>query len=205
MDGLKTIGLIGGVASGKSLVARMLAELGAGILDADRTGHEILATDAEIHAAIRQRWGESVFRDDGSIDRREIARRVFGADAAAHNERLFLEGLLHPRIRAKLVADRAQFASEGRAAVVLDAPLLLEAGWANECSIILMIESSRETRLRRALRRGWSEAEFDRREAAQWPIEQKREHAHYSLSNDGTESSLRDAVATFWQTEIGAI
>src|SRR5688572_33456589 len=126
---MKTIGLVGGIASGKSLVAEMLVDLGAALLDGDRTGHVVLAEDAEVHQALRERWGEAVFRADGSVNRAAIAKRVFGEGSAAEIELRFLENLLHPRIRQRLNRLRDQYRVEGKPAAVLDAPILLEAGW----------------------------------------------------------------------------
>jgi dephospho-CoA kinase len=84
----------------------------------------------------------------------------------------------------------------------LDAPLLLEAGWGSMCDIVLMVDASRETRLSRARRRGWTEAQFDGREAAQWPIVKKRSAAHVVINNEGTEDELRTAVRQFWFQHI---
>ena len=199
---MKTIGLVGGVASGKSLAARLLVELGAGLLDADQVGHVVLSEDADVHTALRARWGDSVFTPDGTPERRAIARHVFGSDARAAENRAFLENLLHPRIRRRLAALRDQFAAEGTPAVVLDAPLLLEAGWQELCDFVLMIDAPRALRLQRARTRGWSEADFDQREAAQWPIETKRRHANVVIPNDGTAADLRRALSDFWKNYV---
>jgi dephospho-CoA kinase len=198
---MKVIGLIGGVASGKSRVARMLVELGAGLLDADRTGHAVLAEDSDVHAALRRRWGNAVF-DDHGVDRKAIADRIFAEGTAADAERRFLESLLHPRIGARLRAEGQDFAAAGRPAVVLDAPLLLEAGWQPICDLILMVDASRETRLGRATIRGWTEKEFDQREAAQLSVDVKRLAADAIVQNDGSEAELRDAVSNFWRQHI---
>jgi dephospho-CoA kinase len=199
MDSMKTIGLVGGVASGKSLVAKMLVELGAGLLDADRTGHAVLDEDEDVREVLCHRWGDAVLSPNG---RAVIARIIFADTAVGAAERKFLEDLLHPRIRRRLNHFRDQFASEGKPAVVLDAPLLLEAGWGPLCDFVLMIDVPRELRLERARARGWTEAEFARREAAQWPADEKRRLADAVISNDGTEAELRDAVYRFWQRNI---
>jgi dephospho-CoA kinase len=199
---MKTIGLVGGVASGKSLVAKMLVELGTGLLDADRAGHAVLAEDRAIHKALRQRWGDAIFAADGRVDRAALAQRVFGAASGTEEERQFLEGLLHPRIRVRLEDQRKQFEAEGKPAAVLDAPLLLEAGWDAACDLVLMVDTPRESRLQRALERGWTEAEFARREAAQWPVDQKRRAADVVIPNDGSVDELREAVGTFWKEHV---
>ncbi len=182
---MKTIGLVGGVASGKSLVAKMLVELGAGLLDADRTGHVVLTEDAAVQRMLHERWGDAVFSPDGSVDRRAIAKRVFASGGTAELDRRFLEDLLHHRIRRRLLRMKDQFAAEGRPAVVLDAPVLLEAGWGPMCDILLMVDVPREIRLKRALSRGWTEEEFNRREAAQCSVDDKRREAHFMIANDG--------------------
>jgi dephospho-CoA kinase len=202
MDHMKTIGLVGGVASGKSLVAKMFAELGAGLLDADRTGHDVLANDPDVKRALVERWGPSILAADGTVDRSGVAACVFASDDRSERERRFLEELLHPRIRVRLEEQRRQFAAEGRPAVVLDAPLLLEAGWAPMCDIVVMVDSAQETRLDRARQRDWSDAEFARREAAQWPVEQKRRSAHVTLANEASPDALRAAVRGVWDQVV---
>ena len=93
-------------------------------MDADRTGHAVLAEDAEVHAALRERWGKDVFAADGSVDRAAVARRVFSTGGGAEDDRRFLEELLHPRIQRRLNKLRDQYAAEGKPAVVLDAPVI---------------------------------------------------------------------------------
>ena len=99
---MKTIGLVGGVASGKSLAAKYLVDLGAVHLDADRTGHDVLAEDTDVRQAIVDRWGDGILAADKSIDRAAIARRVFAQNKAGEADRKFLEDLLHPRIGKRL-------------------------------------------------------------------------------------------------------
>lgn len=198
---MRTIGLVGGVASGKSLVAKMLVELGAGLLDADRTGHEVLK-DGQVKAALRERWGDEVFTAGGEVDRQAVAARVFGSSEEARENRRFLEGLLHPRIRQRLEQQRREYAAAGRPAVVVDAPLLLEAGWGPMCDIIVFIDVPREKRLARARQRGWTESAFADREAAQMPVEEKRRAAHVVIPNDSSESELRRAVEQLWYANV---
>jgi len=199
MGRITTIGIVGGVASGKSLAARMLVELGAGLLDADRTGHAVLADDAEVRRALRRRWGDAILTAAGEVDRAAVARRVFAEGEGAAADREFLEDLLHPRIRRRLEALRQTFAAEGKPAAVLDAPLLLEAGWGPMCDVVLMIDAPRESRLQWARERGWTDAEFARREAVQWVVEQKRRAAQLVIQNNGSIEDLRDAIRKFWE------
>lgn len=199
---MKTIGLVGGIASGKSLVAEMLVDLGAGLLDADRTGHAVLAGDADVHAALRQRWGADVFLGDGRVDRAAVARRVFAPGDAAESDRRFLESLLHPRIHERLDQLREEYRAQGIPAVVLDAPVLLEAGWGPICDIVLLVDAPCDLRLQRARHRGWSDDEFARREQTQWPIEEKRRTADVVIQNAGSETELQNLVGSFWRTYV---
>ena len=195
---MKTIGLVGGIASGKSLAAKFLVELGAEHLDADRIGHDVLAKDPRVRQAVIDRWGPAILAPDDSIDRAEIARHVFAQTAAGEADREFLEDLVHPKIADRLVKQGRAAAAAGKPAVVLDAPLLLEADWKTMCDVVLMIDSPRDLRLARAATRGWSEAEFDRREASQWPIEKKRSKSDVIIPNSGSPDDLRQAIIEFW-------
>jgi dephospho-CoA kinase len=198
---MKTIGIVGGIASGKSLVAKLFAELGAGHLDADQAGHDGLAEDA-VRVALIDRWGPSILAADGNLDRATIAKHVFALGEQADADRAFLESVLHPRIRALLTEKTVEFAAAGRPAVVLDAPLLLEAGWGPMCDLLVMVDSPRETRLARALQRGWTTEEFFRRESAQWSVDDKRREANVLIQNDGSLDDLREAVRDVWQRQV---
>lgn len=202
---MKTIGLVGGVASGKSRVAQMLVDLGAGVVDADRAGHAVLAEDADVQRALRERWGDAVFAGDGSVNRAAVARLVFGDGPTAEAERRFLEGLVHPRIGARLAAQRNQIEAEGKPAVVVDAALLFEANWRPMCDLVLFVDAPRELRLERARKRGWSDVDFAWREAAQWPVEEKRRLAGVVIDNSGTEAELRQAVEEFWNSHVAGV
>jgi dephospho-CoA kinase len=180
----------------------MLVELGAVHLDADRTGHAVLAEDDNVRRALLDRWGNAILGTDGRVDRRAVAKQVFAKSATGAANRKFLEDLLHPRIRERLNIERDQAVATGKPAIVVDAPLLLEADWGSLCDIVLMIDSPRELRLKRASARGWTETDFDDREAAQWPAEEKRRHADIVIPNYGTADELRGAISQFWAQNI---
>ena len=185
------IGLIGAIGGGKSTAGRLLAALGGHVIDADALGHDALR-QPEIVAALVSRWGDRVRKPDGTLDRREIARIVF-ADAAERNA---LEQTVFPYIRArtKQEIDAAQ-ANPTVAFVVLDAAVLLEAGWGDTVDRLLYIDAPRDLRVKRlAGRSGWSESELDAREAAQWPAERKRARADAVLVNDADEGTLASAL-----------
>lgn len=197
--GLRVVGLLGGVASGKSLVANQLVERGAGLLDGDRAGHEVLRQN-EIEQAARNRWGEAIFGPDGHINRSALAAIVFGPPPAGPQELEFLEQLTHPRIGQLLVKQASDLVAAGKRVAVLDAPVMLKAGWDQLCDLIVFVEVSPEIRLARAQRRGWSQAEFNAREAAQESLDEKRQRADVVIDNSGSPESTRSQVAALWQT-----
>ncbi|TWT93371.1 Dephospho-CoA kinase [Botrimarina colliarenosi] len=196
------LGLTGGIASGKSFVAALLAERGAVVLDADRHAHAVLAEPA-VRDALVDRWGAGVLAEDGSLRRGEIARRVFGDDAAATAERRFLENLVHPRVRQRLRAELDRIAGggaagQGVAVAVLDIPLLIEAGWADECDAVLFVDTPLAVRQQRAATRGWSADELARREASQTPIDAKRAAADVVVPG-ADEAAAREVVDRVWR------
>ncbi len=195
---MKVIGLTGGVASGKSAVAAELARHGAVVADADRWGHETLREPA-VRAALHARWGTSVLDASGEIDRRAVARLVFAPPPDGPRERAFLERATHPRMTARLAAWLAQRAAQGDVpAVVLDAPLLYTAGWAPLCDVILFVEADSAIRAARARGRGWTDAQWQAREAAQPSLSYQRGRADLAVSNSGTREDLAAQVAAIW-------
>ena len=179
------LGIVGGVASGKSFVAHELEKLGGVILNADEHGHAVLH-EAAVIAAIRQHWGEAVIDASGQIVRAEIAKRVFGTGAEFVHEREFLNRLTHPRIRERMQAELASHLAHDVKLVVIDAALLFETGWNALCNGVLFIDTPREQRLARAIERGWTEQQFIAREAAQLPVAEKRQRATWVLDNAHT-------------------
>ena len=200
---MQIIGVAGGIASGKSLVSEMLCQLGAERLDADEAGHEVL-TEPDVIAALRERWGDSILAQASgaspAIDRRAVARIVFAAPPAGPRELAFLESISHPRITAKLIerVARARRQAKPCPAMVLDAAVMFRAGWRRYCDWLLFVEASRDTRLARALARGWSEEEFARREAAQEPVEWKRRQSDLIISNEAEPPFTLAQVRAFW-------
>jgi dephospho-CoA kinase len=196
---MRTIGILGGVAGGKSLVARCLAQLGAGVLDADRSGHEVLRMES-IEAAARERWGDEIFAADGHIDRSRLARIVFADSPTGPREREFLEKLTHPEI-AKLLDRQVQnMAKEGIMVAVLDAPLLLESGWDSLCSMLLFVDTPRRLRLARAKQRGWSEKDFAAREGVQESLDSKLARADAIIDNSGSPEHTQAQIEHFWHS-----
>lgn len=197
---MKVIGIVGGVASGKSLVAEQLQRLGAVILEADRVGHAVLR-EPEIIRALRERWGDSVVDQDGQINRAAVAQIVFAPPPRGIEQLAFLEQLTHPRIGTRLQARLQELAQDRETCVVvLDAAVLLKAGWDRFCDKILFVEASRAQRVERARQRGWSEAEFAAREAAQEALEEKRNRADVVIDNSGSPTETWRQVEALWRS-----
>jgi dephospho-CoA kinase len=198
---MQVVGLLGGVASGKSLVARQLAHHGAGVLDADQAGHEVLRL-AQVEAAIRARWGDRVFGPDGRIDRAQVARIVFDAPPNGPCERKYLEQLTHPEIGRLLARQSNELAAAGTLVAVLDAPLLVEAGWDKLCSKLIFVDASYEVRLARARQRGWTEEEFLARQSVQESLDCKRRRADIVIDNSGPPGATAAQVDRIWPSLV---
>jgi dephospho-CoA kinase len=194
---MRIIGITGGVASGKSTVARQFGQLGAGVLDADQAGREALRLP-HVEAAARRRWGEAVFAPEGRIDRTRMAGVVFAPGPEGREERKYLEQLTHPEIAGLVRRQAEALATAGVQIGVLDAPLLVEAGWDDWCEKTVFVEAPREERLRRAMARGWSKEDFAAREAAQESLDCKRAHADIIIDNAGPPERTQAQVEQFW-------
>lgn len=192
------IGLAGGIASGKSLVAKCFEQQGAVIIDADKIGHQVLCL-SEVIQAISNTWGESVLAD-GQVDRSALAAIVFkGGD---DNRQLAkLEQITHPRIQQRLSAEFERLRSNGETrAVVLDAPVMFKAGWDKLCDKIVFVRATYEVRLARALERGWDENELDHRESRQTALDIKQKLSTDLIDNSESIESTQKQVLRLWQT-----
>jgi len=198
---VKLIGIVGGIASGKSFVARCLEELGAGRLDADGAGHAVLR-DLDVKALARARWGDEVFAPSGEIDRSALGKRVFGSSPTAAEDLAYLEQLTHPRIADRLREQGEAFVAAGRKVLVLDAPVLLKAGWNRFCTHLLYVDSSLQRRRERAAERRWQAGELEAREALQEPLDLKRKLADLYVDNTGSAEETRTNLARLW-SELG--
>ena len=194
------IGIVGGVASGKSSVAEHFRDLGARVINVDGVGHEVLR-DGQVEQAVRQRWGDVVFDDDGHVDRAELARIVFAPTPDGPKQLTFLEQLTHPRIaqqlRHRIHVARASGTTK---AVVLDAAVLLKAGWDRFCDRIVFVDAPREMRRERAGRRVWTAEQFAAREMAQPPLDVQRGRADVVVDNSASPEHTRAMIHRFWNS-----
>lgn len=193
------VGVIGGIASGKSFVCQEFEKLGARCLRADEAGHQVLQ-DSTVQSLLRARWGAEVFAVDGQIDRAAVARIVFAHTTSGEAERRFLEQVTHPRIQQHLQAQMNEWREQGDVPVVmLDAALLLEAGWDRWCDALVFVDSTWEQRVARVACRGWTAADLQAREAAQLPLDVKRQRATYHVDNSATLAATKARVQEIWQ------
>jgi len=196
------IGITGGIGAGKSAVADALRALGCVVSDSDAHARRVFA-DPDVQQAMRQRWGgRACAAGDPSnpVERAAVGQIVFSDPA----ERLWLESIIHPRIHAMREAEFAA-APPGTPALVIDAPLLLESGLGSACDAIVFVEAPDAIRRDRVCaNRGWSEADWRRRESAQWPLDRKREAADHVVRNDGDPESLRAQVRLVLDQVIAA-
>jgi dephospho-CoA kinase len=185
------IGLIGGIGAGKSSAARCFAARGGWVIDGDAIGHEVLRQPA-IVARLVERWGPGVQKPDGSLDRREIGRIVF----TSPSEREALEELVFPEIGQRCREEiQRGFADASTRFVVLDAAVMLEAGWNNAVDRIVYVDAPREVRLARLTSRsGWMAEDLAAREAAQWPEEVKQSRSDAVILNNADLATLQSQV-----------
>ena len=193
------VGLTGGIGAGKSTVARLLADHGALVLDADVAAREVVATGTDGLAAVVAQFGDAVLGPDGALDRAALASVVF-----ADPERLAaLNGIVHPRVRAWM-AERVVSAPEG-SVVVQDIPLLVESGITGLFELVVVVDAADPVRIARLVRdRGMTEQEAAARIAAQAPREQRLAAADVVLTNDGTPEELAAQVDALWD-RIGTL
>ncbi len=191
------IGLYGGVASGKSTVARLFGELGARVLSADEAVHEAY-TQPHVRQAVEARFGPQIYTAEGTLERKALAAQVF-ADPQARRD---LEEIVHPVVRERLFEEmRKACERDTHEAVVLDVPLLATSPLEEHVEIGVFVEASLAERERRAKsEREWSTGEVARRDAAQPPLEQRKSRCRFVVNNDTgvSEEKLREHVQSIW-------
>ena len=187
------VGLTGGIGSGKSTVADLLASHGAVVLDADVFARDAVKSGTGAFRAVVQRFGASIVGADGELDRPKVASIVF-ADRAALDD---LESIVHPEVR-RMMADAIQSHLDTSDVVVLVNPLLIEMGTHRDCDVVVVVSASPETQVARSVARGMDEADVRARIAAQLPLDERARAADVLLDNEGTREELADEVEVLW-------
>ncbi len=190
------VGLTGNIASGKSTVARMLERRGATIIDADILARQAVERGRPAHAAIAERWGESVLLPDGELDRDALRARVF----ADPSELEALNAIVHPEVAQLRDEALAEARARGDRVVVSDVPLLFERHLVDEFDRVVLVDAPRDVRLDRLVRdRDLSTTDAMNMIAAQMPAELKRARADHVIANGGTLEELEEQVGVIWE------
>ena len=195
---MRVIGLVGGIGSGKSTAAAMLAELGADVLSADAIGHEVYRPGTPGFAAVVGEFGREIVGAGGEIDRRKLGALVFSDPSRLDR----LNAIVHPLIRDEIASRIAGLrATGGPRVVVLEAAILLEAGWRDLVDEVWLATAGRGNVVQRlGDQRGLSAAEADARIARQMSDAERRAAADVVVENDGSLESLRDRIRALWRT-----
>jgi len=193
---MKVIGLTGGIGSGKSTVSKFLAELGAVIIDADKVGHEAFKSDTELWREVVAAFGRQILKPSGEIDRNKLGEMVFGNPELLSR----LNQIMHPRMYALVKAQLEEYRRQGVRVVVLEAPLLLEAGWASLVGEVWVTVASESTVLRRLQEQvGLSEQQSLARIRSQLPSGERIKQADVVIDTDCSLDELRTKVKELWQ------
>jgi dephospho-CoA kinase len=190
-----TIGLTGGIASGKSEVARLLAGRGAYVVDADRVAHGVYRPGSEGHAALVSAFGAQIVAADGTIDRGRLAAIVF-ADATKRRQ---LTDIVWPLTRRAVEAIAREQEAAGTRVLVVEAALLVEAGWQDSVDQVWLVRTSPENARRRLGARGLAPDDIDARLVASTDPRAAAAAAHVIIDNDADLASLERAVDAAWQ------
>jgi len=191
------IGLTGGISSGKSTVSSFLAKLGAAVLNADEIGHEALKPDTETWQAVVGAFGEEILQAGNEVDRRKLGEIVFG-DASALAR---LNKIMHPRMYRIAEQRIEELVKQGNEVIVLEAPLLVEAGWLSLVDQVWVTIAEEETVVKRLRQRnGLSEDQALARIRSQLPAEEKVKYADVVIRTNGTIGEVEAKVKELWDT-----
>ncbi|MED5078370.1 dephospho-CoA kinase [Geobacillus stearothermophilus] len=192
-----TIGLTGGIASGKSTVSAMMRELGLPVIDADEAARAVVRPGEEAYRQIVAAFGPGILRADGEIDRAKLGAIVFNDE----QQRKVLNAIVHPAVRKKMLAEKEAHIRSGAKTVVLDIPLLFESGLTHWVDKVLVVYVDDDIQLRRLMaRNGFTEEEALARIRSQWPMAEKVKRADAVIDNNGTiEETRRQLLAILHQ------
>ena len=193
------IGLTGGVGSGKTTVSEFLQELGAVVLDADRVGHESYLPNTPAWKDIVETFGQDLLLPSQEIDRKKLGSIVFNdpADLAK------LNSIVHPRMRGMMQEQLNDLASKGAETVVLEAAILIEAGWVPLVDEVWATEAGEEAVIDRLHRRNnWPEDQIRDRIRAQLPSAERAAQAQVVINTDCTLDEVKQKVSVLWETRV---
>jgi len=193
---MKRVGLTGNIASGKSAVADVWRSLGARVVDADVLARAAVAPGSAGLAGVAERFGAGVLDDAGALDRAALRRLVFDDEA----QRRALEAIVHPEVERLRQQEERRAQEDGARVVVHMIPLLFETGMQDRFDVVVLVDAPADVRRRRIIEtRGLTASEADAMIAAQMPSQEKRQHAHLVIDNDGDLATLRARAAQVWR------
>jgi dephospho-CoA kinase len=191
------VGLTGGIASGKSLVAKLFKDLGAYVIDADAIAHEVIQPGTPAYQEIIQQFGEGILRKDGTIDRSSLGQMVFGDPT----RRAVLESIVHPRVFVAEEARRREIVRQDPEAVIIfDAPLLIESRAHELMDRVIVVYADRKTQLKRLKERDHLDPEeAKRRISAQLPLSDKKVYADYVIDGMASPQEVASQTEAIYQ------
>lgn len=199
------IGVAGGIGSGKSALAAAFERLGFEVVDADAEAKALLDRE-DVRARLESWWGQEILDAGGRVDRAAVARIVFD-DLGARTR---LEGLIHPLAVERCRVIVAEARQAGKVGVVIDAPLLFEAGLDEMCDAVVFVDAREDVREERVSRsRGWESGEILRREAAQMDLDEKKRRSRFIVENNSPDLSVlegeADRIYAILRSEAGPV
>jgi dephospho-CoA kinase len=178
-----TIGLTGGIASGKSTVTKMLRGLGIPVIDADQVARDVVKVGEEAYEQIIKTFGQDILQENGEIDRAKLGAIVFYNE----QERKKLNAIVHPAVRRRMLAEKEAYVQKGAKTIVLDIPLLFESELTHLIDKIIVVYVDDDIQLERLMKRnGFSEEEALARIRSQMPLHEKVKKADAVINNNGT-------------------
>jgi dephospho-CoA kinase len=199
---MKTIGLTGGIGSGKSTVSQLLGELGAFIIDADKVGHEIYLPGKEAWKQVTAAFGQDILAADQTIDRKKLGAIVFGSEDA----RKKLNSIVHPLMFTDIARRIKEKRAEGFAKpIVVEAAILIEANWLPLADEVWLVVTNKNAVIERvASQRGMAAKETEARIASQIADSERRKYATLVIENDGSLDELKNKVQQAWNHLINS-
>jgi dephospho-CoA kinase len=193
---MKTIGLTGGIGSGKSTVSQILAELGAFVIDADKVGHDIYLPGKEAWQQVTDAFGRDILAPDQTIDRKKLGALVFGSDEARKKLNAIVHPLMFKEIDRRIKAQRAEGFTKP---IVVEAAILIEANWFPLVDEVWLVVTNKNAVIERvATQRGMAAKDTEARIASQLSDDERRKHAQVVIENDGSLEELRQKIAKAW-------
>jgi len=193
---MKVIGLTGGIGSGKSTVSQFLQELGAVLIDADKVGHEAYQPNTDTWREVVAAFGKQILAPDNSIDRKKLGGIVFSSPESLAR----LNQIVHPRMYEMMKSHIEEYRQQGVDVVVLEAAILLEAGWNRLVDEVWVTAAPESTVVERTMERtGLPEEQILARMRSQMSPEERAKHADVVINNDGTQDELKAKVKELWE------